>query len=186
MAAVKPKTVEELTKELEVANNATATAVKAAEDLKKASEQEKLDLKKASEQKEKSEESQETMIVHRKATWATVIGDHKFMPGYIKIKGAEEIAKIKKTSAWKSETKPNPLHHGRPNMVEVIVKEEAKATFAETIAAMGTKTDTFAAVELISHHGDIEDVRAVLTTDKRKDVKDAAKNQIVEIESRDK
>lgn len=129
-----------------------------------------------------AEAKQEVLIVHRKAPWVTVIGDHKFFPGFNKIEGSEEIKKIKKSTAWESETKPNPMYQGVKNMVEVVVPEEAKESFVDTIKAMSAED----AMELINHHGDIDEVKAVLSSDKRKLVKESAKNQIENIESRNK
>jgi hypothetical protein len=131
---------------------------------------------------EKKTEEKIALVVHRKATWCTFIGAHKFVPGYNKIEGTtNEIESIKKTSAWETETQPNPMYAGRANMVEVEVEETAKKNFVDTIKEMKAPE----AMELISHHGDIEDVRSVLQNDDRKSVKEAAKNQIEEIESRD-
>lgn len=126
----------------------------------------------------------ESVVVHRKATWCTRIGDHILIPGYNKFTGTkEDIKDIKESSTWESELSPNPLYNGRPNMVEIIVENESdKETFASTIKAMKTEE----AVELIGHHGDIEDIREAMQLDKRKAVKGAAKLQIENLNAREK
>lgn len=187
MANQKPKTVEELQKELEAANKKAEEAVAA----KEAAEAEKSEavaaketaeatLKDSQENKEVEEAPEEdnteaTLIVHRKATWCTIIGKQVFRPGYNKVKSTvSAIEKLKATSAWKSETEGNPMYKGQKNMEEVVVTAEAKESFTKTIKEMKSED----AIELINNHGDIEDIRDVSKSDKRSTVKEAAKMQL--------
>ena len=197
------KTNEELLKELEASKKEAEKAKKEAEASKKEAEKAKNNLEatkkelveakneieaveKEAEAAEKETESgnSETLVIHRKATWCTRIGrnGHVINPGYNRFDDPMIIKDIKESDAWNTETKANPLNHGKPNMVEIVVEEEKKESFAKTISGMNAEE----AIELIGNHGGLEDVQDVLKSDNRKTVKEAAKEQIENIRSREK